>query len=107
VNSIDCFSISGGLVESLPHRFQVLCGEGLETDIDGDTATLRESFQEFLIKGDGDRGMSIPEKIELSKKGEKFETKSPVSCDVGVDDIKESSFEEVGKVFAKQRKDSF
>src|SRR5512139_231684 len=60
VNSIDRFSISGGLVESFPHGFQVLCGEGLESDIDGDAATLREPLQELLIEGHRNRGMAIP-----------------------------------------------
>jgi hypothetical protein len=98
---MDCLRISDGLVESFPHRFQILRGERLEADIDSDTATLCESFKEFLIKGDGNRGMAIPEKVELLKKGEQFKAKSPISCDIGIDDVKKSSLEEIGKVFAK------
>lgn len=97
MNPFDRFRISGWLVESLSHRFQVLCWEGLKTDIDSDTTTLRKSFQELLIKGDGNRGMAIPEKIEFFKKGEKLKAKSLIPCDVGIDDVKESSFEKVGR----------
>jgi hypothetical protein len=45
--------------------------------------------------------MAIPEKIELLQEGEEFETKSPVSGDVGIDDVKKSSLEEVGEVLAE------
>jgi hypothetical protein len=98
---MDGLCISDGLVEPFPHRFQVLRREGLKAYIDSDAATLREPFQEFLIKGDGNRGMAIPEKIELFEKREKVKAKSPISCDVGIDDVKKSSLEEVGKVFAQ------
>jgi hypothetical protein len=54
-----------------------------------------------LIKGDGNRRMAIPEKIETSEEGEKVEAKSLIPCDVGIDDIKEPSFEKIGKVFAQ------
>jgi hypothetical protein len=101
VDSADCLSISGRLVESFPHGFQVLCGEGFETDIDGETPASRESLQELLIKGHRNRGMAIPEKIELLQEREEFETESPVSGDVGIDDVKKSSLEEVGEVLAE------
>jgi len=62
---------------------------------------LCKSFQEFLIKGDGDGGMTIPEEVEFFKKGEEVKTKPLIPCDVGIDDVEKPSFEKIRKVFAK------
>jgi hypothetical protein len=106
VNPFNRFGIPVGLIESFSHRFQVLHRKGLETDINRDTATSGESFQDLLIKGDGNRGVAIPEEIEIFEKGEKFKTKPLIPSDVGIDDIEKSSLEEIRKIFAQYGEDS-
>jgi hypothetical protein len=50
--------------------------------------------------------MAIPEEVELFKEGKEVKTEPLVPCNVGIDDVKESSFEKVRKVFVKQAKGS-
>jgi len=37
---------------------------------------LRKPFEEFLIEGNRDRGMAIPEEVVVFQKGDKIEGKS-------------------------------
>jgi hypothetical protein len=60
-----------------------------------------------MIEGDRNRGMAVPEEIKFSKNREKVKTKSLISCDIGINDVKKSSLEKIGEVFAKARKNLF
>ena len=45
--------------------------------------------------------MAIPEEVEFFKKGKEVKAKPLIPCDIGIDDVKESSFEKVGKIFVQ------
>jgi hypothetical protein len=51
--------------------------------------------------------MAIPEKIEFLEKGDEVKAKSPVPCNIRINDVEKSPFQKIGKVFVKQGKEPF
>ena len=51
--------------------------------------------------------MTIPEKVKFLKKSRQIKTKRSIPCHIGIDNVKELSFEKIRKIVTEERDDFF